>query len=73
MKSMRGIGWTVLRNDGKAKILAKGDLKISVMRVGYDKWKLEIFERNRILDGLGINESLPRKFFYASLVYLRGV
>lgn len=73
IKSMEGIGWNVERNDGKLKVLTKKDLKMSVVRVDKNKWKFEIFKKNKIVDGLGINNDPSTKILVCEFGVLWGV
>lgn len=70
---MRRIGWSVVRNDDKAKILLKGNLRMAAVKVSKYDWKLEIFENGRIVEGLGINDDTGTKILMCEFGALWGV
>lgn len=73
IKSMQGIGWTVLKNNSKEKILVKKNLRLAALRLDKTKWKLDIFQNKRILDGLGVNDEDETKILICEFGVLRGV
>ena len=61
INSMKIIGWDVERNDDKAKILRIKNLRMVALRMGRDRWKVEVFRGRHIVDGLGINSGVEAR------------
>ena len=73
MNSMKIIGWSIERNDDRAKVLKIKNLRMVALRMGRDRWKVEVFKNRRLVDGLGINSGTEAKILMTQCGVLWGM
>lgn len=56
LRCMQAFGWDAERDDGRAKIFVKRDMRMSAIRMSRSKWKLVVFKKNKTVDLLGVND-----------------